>query len=225
MEQCTYCQRIFEPRAFEEFRSNVLSDAFTLPVYDADQVYSLVHLSGIETCICETCYRNRHWEMLSPAELTELHFQMGLELSQQHRHADAAECYRKALDVERTSEILGSLAIAMENMEQIAEAIPLLEEVKRRDPDHAIVVRSLARLYNAVGRYQLAILETERTSSSRHFVFHGFLDRAEALLALGRDADARGAAQQAHQRAAECCTDCADECRSRWSELYRRVRP
>lgn len=214
--ECSYCGSRFEPSGFDECRISPSDETFLLARHD--QVFATINIASGERTVCEACFVSNRVAFETPAEIHELHYQFGLEYSQLNQLMRARECFETAISLVRSANTLASLAILLEKTGAIAAAVRLLEEVRHAQTDHPVVVNSLPRLYLKSGQFSDAIAQIDKTTGT-FFGFGVFLDRAEALLRLGRHDEVPAAYSKALFIASACCEDCRRDCETRWQAI------
>lgn len=216
LDACSYCGRIFEAAEIEEFRRSDSKQRLLLPRHD--QIYAVVPLASGERTVCEDCFLSGAVGPLGDAEYSELHYQFGLEYSHKERYEQARACFEKAVQRSRSPDHLVGLSLAHENLNDAERALECLEEARRIEPDNRALLRSLPRLYVKCGRFADAVAQIESTWDQ----LVGpdvFLDGAEALVRLGRRADAERMYETALEIATACCEDHRRECEERWRSI------
>lgn len=216
LDECSYCGRIFEPAEMEEYRRSDSEGRLMLPCYD--QIYAVVPLASGERTVCEDCFLSGAFGPLGDADYSELHYQFGLEYSQNERYEQARACFEKAAQRSRTPDRLVGLSLAHEQLDYAERALESLEEARRIEPDNPAVLRSLPRLFVKCGRFADAIAQIESTWD-KLVGPDVFLDGAEALLRLRRRGEAERMYETALEIAAACCEDHRRECEERWREI------
>jgi protein O-mannosyl-transferase len=92
----------------------------------------------------------------------------GRELAAGGRWADAAANARRALELEpRAVPVREALAVALTNLAQLAEAVRVLEEGVRLDPNSAALHDDLGRLLRSLGRNREALEQFELAAKLR----------------------------------------------------------
>lgn len=112
-----------------------------MPEYD--RPYVLVELPRGETFICENCYENSVFNRFGIEEKFQIHYEFGLEYANFGDFEMSRRCLEQAAKINRSADVLVSLARAYGACGDTEKEIRLLQEAYKNNREHIVSIHNL----------------------------------------------------------------------------------
>ena len=107
LDHCTHCGKIFGNEKTEQWETQ---EGEFIDVKFSNDPYICFDVAGSELILCEECYNVANLATLYNLDMTEVHFQFGLEYRDLSRFSESLYSLKKALNLKMTADILAEIA-------------------------------------------------------------------------------------------------------------------